>query len=137
MKKPHFHELPPKYFCPVRHVLRILGKRWTILIIKEINFNARHKLSFMELRKKLEDVSAKVLSERLKEMQANGLVNRKVDDNKTPQRIYYTLTGKGKDACQIIEAFREYGIKWGDKETFNCSHIDCEVCGKLREEQEA
>jgi DNA-binding HxlR family transcriptional regulator len=133
MKKPRMHELQAEKFCPIRQTIRILGKRWTILIIKEIYYNQKHKLSFMELRKKLGDVSAKVLSQRLKEMAADGLVNRKADTATTPVRVYYTLTKKGKDACNILQEFKDYGLKWGGKDTFDCKDIDCELCAKMRE----
>ncbi|MFH1403950.1 MAG: helix-turn-helix domain-containing protein [Candidatus Altiarchaeota archaeon] len=125
-------DLPGEY-CPVRQTIKLLGKRWTILIIKEIYYSSRHRLGFMELRKMLGDVSAKVLSERLKEMVEDGLANRRVDSSAKPERVYYTLTGKGKDACKIVEEMREYGLHWGDRKTYDCSKKDCELCVKERE----
>lgn len=118
--------------CPIRQTLRILGKRWTILIIKEIFYSKKKKLSFMELKKQLTNISTKVLSERLKEMVIEGLLKRKVQSELTPVRVYYSLTPKGKDACNIVDAFKNYGIRWGGKDTTNCSEIDCELCAEQR-----
>ncbi|MFH1787991.1 MAG: helix-turn-helix domain-containing protein [Candidatus Altiarchaeota archaeon] len=127
--------LTPEVFCPVRQTLKMLGKRWTLLIIKEIYYSKNKKLSFMELKRRLGNVSTKVLSERLKEMADDSLINRKEREDLTPARVYYTLTGKGKDVCKIIDEFKEYGRKWGGKKTFDCKDMDCELCFKLREEK--
>jgi DNA-binding HxlR family transcriptional regulator len=120
-------------FCPIKQTINLLGKRWTILIIKEIYYSSRKRLGFMDLRRKLPDVSTKVLSQRLKEMVKEGMLRRSVNSKKIPVRIRYSLTEKGEDACRIIEEFRKYGLKWGSKETFDCSKTDCELCTKARE----
>ncbi|MBM3309290.1 MAG: helix-turn-helix transcriptional regulator [Candidatus Altiarchaeales archaeon] len=119
--------LTPEEFCPIRHTLKVLGKRWTILIVKEIYYSRWRRLGFMDLRKRLVNASAKVLSERLKEMVKEGLVKRRVDASTTPPRVYYTLTEKGRDACKIIQDLKRYGLKWGGG-NFNCENIDCELC---------
>jgi DNA-binding HxlR family transcriptional regulator len=114
-------------YCPLKETLKLLGKRWTILIIKEIYFSKGKKLSFMELKRLLHDISTKMLSERLKEMNANMLVERRVKDDVKPARVYYSLTAKGDDACEILESMKKYGIKWGGNK------IDCEKEGKTCE----
>ncbi|MBU0762386.1 MAG: helix-turn-helix transcriptional regulator [Candidatus Altiarchaeota archaeon] len=118
-------------FCPLKETLKLLGKRWTILIIKEIYYSKRNKLSFMELKRLLVDVSTKMLSERLKEMQENGLIIRKVKDDVKPARVYYSLTDKGDDACDILEALKQYGRKWGG-EKVDCKELNCELCVEKR-----
>ncbi|VVB54309.1 HxlR-like helix-turn-helix [uncultured archaeon] len=119
--------LSPQEYCPIRQTLSLLGKRWTILIIKEIYFSSHKKLAFNELRKKLGSASAKVLSERLKEMIDAGIIKRKAV-NSEQKRVYYSLTPKGDDACHIIDEMKKYGLKWGGKETFDCDKVDCEFC---------
>ncbi|MFC2162106.1 winged helix-turn-helix transcriptional regulator [Candidatus Altiarchaeota archaeon] len=133
MSKPKLHEMPAETFCPMRQTIKLLGKRWTILIVKEIYFTSKHKLSFMQLRRRLKDISSKVLSQRLKEMAEDKMINRKIDDTVTPVRVYYTLTKKGMDTCRILDEFKEYGLKWGGKETFNCRKMDCELCAEKRD----
>ncbi|MBD3388983.1 MAG: transcriptional regulator [Candidatus Altiarchaeales archaeon] len=123
-------------FCPIRQTIKLLGKRWTILIVKEIYFGKGRKLGFMELRRRLPDVSTKVLSERLKEMAEAKLVRRKEHRDSKPVRVTYTLTDKGKDACEILKVFKGYGLKWGGKDTFNCGDIDCELCPRRSENEE-
>jgi DNA-binding HxlR family transcriptional regulator len=126
--------LTPEEFCPTRQSIRILGKQWTLLIIKELYYARYMRLSFMDLSKKLKDSSSKVLSERLKEMAEDGIVRRKVVPDTNPPRVFYYLTKKGQDACHIIEAFKDYGIRWGSKDkTFDCKRVDCELCTKDRD----
>ena len=135
MKKQPPANLQPEEFCPIRQTIRLLGKHWTILIIKELYYTPKKKLGFMDLRRRLPDASSKVLSQRLKEMVKNDLLKRKVHSKKMPIRVSYRLTDKGEDACKIIEDLKEYGIKWGGRETFDCSEINCELCRRLREQQ--
>jgi len=132
MKAKTRKELKPEEFCPIRHTLKVLGKRWTILIIKEIYYSRWRRLGFMDLKKRLVNASAKVLSERLKEMASESLIKRRVDSEENPPRVYYTLTDKGRDACHIIEDLKKYGLKWG-KGSFNCEHVDCELCEKNKQ----
>ncbi|MDD5111758.1 MAG: helix-turn-helix domain-containing protein [Candidatus Altiarchaeota archaeon] len=127
------NRMSPEEFCPIRQTIKILGQRWTMLIIKEIYYSKGQRISFMDLRRRLVNASAKVLSERLKDMAADGLVRRRANTENTPMRVYYTLTQKGKDACHIIEGLKKYGLRWGKKGTFNCENVDCELCAKRRQ----
>ena len=124
--------LEPESFCPIRQTLKILGKKWTILIIKEIYYSKDHEIGFMDIKNGLFKISTKVLSQRRKEMQEEDVIYRRVDASKTPIRVYYSLTPKGDDACNIITDLKKYGLKWGDGD-FTCHEIDCELCDKKRE----
>ena len=127
--------LQPEIFCPVRQTIKMLGKRWTMLIIKEIYYSKTKKLSFMELKRRLVNVSTKVLSERLKDMIEDELLERKEQKDLKPARVYYSLTSKGEDVCQIVNDFKEYGLKWGGNKTFDCKDMDCELCFEMRDEK--
>jgi DNA-binding HxlR family transcriptional regulator len=124
--------LSPAEFCPIRQTVRLLGKQWTLLIIKELYFSRWHRASFMELRKRLLDASSKVLSERLKEMAHEGIVRRREAPDAVPPRVFYYLTPKGMDACKIVEGFKAFGLKWGT-DTFDCRKVECELCTKERD----
>lgn len=126
--------MSPEEFCPIRHTIRLLGKRWTILIIKEIYYSKGKKLGFMDLKRELMNVSTKVLSQRLKELVKDGMIKRKVRVDATPIRVHYSLTPKGNDTCDIVTDLKKYGLKWGGKGTFDCEKIDCELCAKKRED---
>ncbi|HHQ45191.1 MAG TPA: transcriptional regulator [Candidatus Altiarchaeales archaeon] len=122
----------PEILCPVKETLKILGKRWTILIIKDIYYSPQKKLGFMELRKLLVEVSPKVLSERLKEMAEHNLISKKVIAETTPVRVEYALTDKGADAVTIINNMKKYGLKWAKDGEFDCEKKDCEICTQER-----
>lgn len=84
-----------KGYCPrpLEVVSGFLCKKWTISIIITIgNFG---KLRFNELLKRLEDATAKMLSDRLKELEREGIIRRK-SYNEIPPRVEYSLTKNGK-----------------------------------------
>ena len=88
-------DLAPRSIGPRRFELdplrKVLGK-WSIEIITILH--ARGLVGFTELRKGLEGISARVLSQKLKEMQRNGLVSRTVLSS-TPTRVQYGLSDRG------------------------------------------
>lgn len=135
MEKSFVEGLTIQEFCPFRQTIRILGKRWTILIIKEIFYSKGKTLRFTELKNRIGKVSTKVLSQRLKEMVADNLLNRIVKTDSAPSRVNYKLTSKGKDVCDIIKDFRKFGIKWGGGRTIDCKRMDCELCAEAMKEE--
>lgn len=82
-------------YCPkpLEHVATFLSKKWTISILITIgNFG---KLRFNEIKNKIGGISAKVLSERLEELEKRDFVERRVYHEKPP-RVEYKLTSRGK-----------------------------------------
>jgi DNA-binding HxlR family transcriptional regulator len=90
-----------------QHAVAILGKRWTHLILWML---CQHPMRFSELAAALEVVNRRVLSERLKELQAEGLVRRKVVTDTTPPRVVYSLSRSGYEMGAVFEAIN----KWAD-----------------------
>lgn len=80
-------------FCSIEGIICEIGKKWTFLIITIIgNFGT---LRYSELERKLNGISPKTLSDRLKELESMGLVKRETF-NEIPPRVEYTLTEEGK-----------------------------------------
>jgi DNA-binding HxlR family transcriptional regulator len=102
-----YEKLPDAGIDNLQETVRVLGKRWAIPIMHEINTSPREKAGFSELRNRLGDVSAKVLSERLKEMVEHDLLKRRVNASLTPIRVNYRLTKKGNMACQVLNGLME------------------------------
>jgi len=95
---------------PIRNSVRSLGARWTLLIVRDIGFL---KLSrFGEILRNNPGLTARVLSKRLKDMQKEGLIERKA----TKDVITYSLTPRGEDAVFILLAFLRYGLKYHTRE---------------------
>ena len=97
--------------CPrYQHAIALLGKRWTGLILKLL---LAGPLRFNEIAEQIEVVSDRMLSERLKELEAEGVVERRVYPE-TPVRIEYRLTEKGEALAPVLEAISTWSERWVD-----------------------
>lgn len=84
--------------CPIETTFKIIGKRWTILIIREILIGNTQFNRFME---NIRGISPKVLTERLRELERLGVIRRKIV-SKYPLRVEYSLTDMGKGFEQVL-----------------------------------
>ena len=82
-------ELPA---CPVETTLMLIGDKWKVLILRDLLPGTKR---FGELKKSIGNVSQKVLTAQLRDMERNGLVNRKVYPE-VPPRVEYSLTELGE-----------------------------------------
>ncbi len=78
--------------CPITGVIEILSKKWALLIIGMIGNHKR--LRYNEIMKKLDGIGPKTLSDRLKELEKEGLIKREYF-SEIPPRVEYTLTDDG------------------------------------------
>lgn len=98
-----------EHICPrYQHAIEILGKRWTGLILKVL---MNGPLRFNELAEKLDVVSDRILSERLKELEAELVVERRVFPE-SPVRVEYRLTDKGQALAPVVDAIEQWGERW-------------------------
>lgn len=122
--------------CPVFIASRILGKRWTILILQSLMTpSAQDGLRFNEIHKSLDWISAKVLSGRLKELVNEGIVKREVDTDVTPPSVTYTLSDLGDDLRGVLILMHKWGHKHADVHAEEClgpNFENCEACRKMR-----
>lgn len=88
--------------------MEIIGKRWTGLILKVL---IDRPLRFNELADRLQVVSDRMLSERLKELESAGVIERRVLPE-TPVRVEYRLTAKGVALGPVVEAIAEWSTMW-------------------------
>jgi len=117
--------------CPIYHAAKVVGKKWTILIIQELLVAGTLGLRFHELRDALGDISPKVLTQRLRSLQREGLVVRDVDTATIPPSVTYSLAASGRDLQDVIEALQTWGRKYRAEEVRECAGkgIDsCKVC---------
>ena len=96
------------YDCPVARTARIIGNKWTPLIVRDLAAGERR---FGELAQSLAGISPKTLSERLKGLEAEGIVHRRCHAE-APPRVEYALTDKGRALLPIIAGMRDYGLAW-------------------------
>jgi len=94
--------------CPVIRTQDLLAKKWSSLIIRELMTGTRR---FGELYRSLGHLSTKTLTERLRELEAHGVVERRVYPS-VPSHVEYTLTPKGRALWPILEAMRAWADTW-------------------------
>ena len=98
-------ELPA---CPVATTVQLIGRKWKLLIIR--NLRAR-PWRFNELRRDLAGISQKVLTESLREMEADGIITRTVYAE-VPPRVEYALSPLGASLGPILDAMRVWGEEY-------------------------
>jgi DNA-binding HxlR family transcriptional regulator len=97
------------HLCPkFESANELIGKRWTGLIVRVMLTGPKR---FKELTEIISNVSSKVLTERLKELETAGIVNRKVYPE-MPVRIEYCLTEKGRDLLPVLDELQKWAEKW-------------------------
>lgn len=100
-------QLPP---CPVETTLLLIGNKWKVLILRDLMPGTKR---FGELRKSVGGVSQKVLAEKLREMEEDGLVVRTAYAE-IPPRVEYSLTDLGKSLKPILDAMEKWGWAYKD-----------------------
>ena len=101
---PHLSEFCPRY----HHAMELIGRRWTGAILRVL-INGPHR--FNELLRTVPGLSDRLLSERLGELEAEGLVVRQVLSG-PPVRVEYSLSERGYDLEQVIRAIAVWAEKW-------------------------
>ena len=96
-------------FCPrFHHAVELIGRRWTGAVIRALLDGPRR---YAELRDTIPDLTDRMLSERLRELEAEGIVLRRVVPE-TPVRVEYQLTDKGRALQASIAAISAWAEKW-------------------------
>jgi len=92
--------------CPVARALDIIGERWTILLLRDLFLQGPRR--FQDFQESLAGVAPNTLSARLKAMEEQGLIARRVYSDHPPRHEYH-LTDKGKSLGPVLKALREWG----------------------------
>ncbi|PJZ52074.1 winged helix-turn-helix transcriptional regulator [Leptospira adleri] len=95
--------------CPVARTLDLIGERWTLLILRDFFIKADVQ-RFGDLETSLSGVTPAVLSTRLKELEKNGIIVRRLY-SEHPPRMEYRLTPLGKSLGPVLKTLREWGLK--------------------------
>jgi DNA-binding HxlR family transcriptional regulator len=94
--------------CSVAATAEIIGAKWTALLVHDLSEGPRR---FSELEHSCHGISPRTLSERLRALETEGIVERH-SYPESPPRVEYRLTGKGEALLPIIDAMREFGHGW-------------------------
>jgi len=102
-------ELPA---CPVATTVQMIGSKWKLLIMRNL---LQRPWRFNELKKDLEGISQKVLTDSLRSMEADGIITRTVYPE-VPPRVEYALTELGKSLKPILDSMRAWGEAYKAKQ---------------------
>ncbi|HXV45475.1 MAG TPA: helix-turn-helix domain-containing protein [Nitrososphaera sp.] len=101
---------PPKELksCPVDNTFKIIGKKFTVLILRNMIYSKQKH--FNEFLNSIEGINPNTLSTRLREMERNKLIERRIF-HESPVRIEYHLSEKGRDLLPILEQMAAFSMK--------------------------
>lgn len=97
-----------KQFCPVSMASEILCTRWTMVLLRELGAGSTR---FNDLRRGVPRMSPALLSKRLKDLEAAGIVNRVAVEGE-PSIYEYHMTRAGRDVCTVVVAVGTWGKRW-------------------------
>ncbi len=96
-------------FCPrYHHAVELVGRRWTGAVIRVL---LSGRARYHELRAAIPDISDRMLSERLRELELEGVIERVVVPE-TPVRVEYELTEKGRALEPVVRAIAKWAERW-------------------------
>ncbi len=94
--------------CPAETAISLLGSKWKLLILRELFKGMRR---FGELSRNVPGISQKMLTQQLRQMEEDGLVNRKIYPE-VPPRVEYSLTEIGSSLKPVLDAMHKWGAKY-------------------------
>ncbi|WP_190972787.1 winged helix-turn-helix transcriptional regulator [Bifidobacterium tissieri] len=105
---PTLEQLPA---CPVEVTLTLISDKWKMLIVRDLLDGTKR---FGELRRSIGNISQKVLTSNLRQMEEDGLVNRKVYAE-VPPRVEYSLTETGRSLKLVVDAMWQWGEQYKER----------------------
>jgi DNA-binding HxlR family transcriptional regulator len=131
--QPNMAQFPPTVtrMCPrFEQATQLLGKRWTALLLEALLQGPQR---FCELTTSVEGLSDRVLSDRLRELETEGIVERIVYPH-IPVRVEYQLTDKGRALAPVVQAIHKWAEEWIPLPEMSSSTIEpAEACADLTE----
>ncbi|MHA1599909.1 MAG: winged helix-turn-helix transcriptional regulator [Alphaproteobacteria bacterium] len=99
--------------CPVARALDVVGEKWTLLILRDLFLHEARR--FQEFQTALTGIAPNTLSARLKSLEADGIISRRLYCQHPP-RPEYLLTDKGRALGPIVLALRDWGTRYATPE---------------------
>ena len=99
-------ELPE---CPVATTVQLIGNKWKLLIIRNLVYNKKQR--FTDFIKSINGISKKVLTDNLRALESDGIVEREVFAE-VPPRVEYSLTELGKTLKPLLDVMSNWGTDY-------------------------
>ncbi len=113
--------------CTLYKTTEFIGKKWTLLILLELYKGKDKWKRYSQLKKSLQKITPKMLSLRLKELEKEKILIKRISTNKFPIKCEYALTKTGEEFIKIIKDIKKWALKYKVKNTF-CEKSDCKYC---------
>ncbi|WP_199101514.1 helix-turn-helix domain-containing protein [Aquitalea sp. ASV11] len=94
--------------CPIANVLDIVGDKWTLLVVRDLFHAGKHR--YGEFQSSPEAIPTNILADRLKRLEAAGLVKKEFYQDKPPRAEYF-ITPKGADLAGVLQSLAQWGQK--------------------------
>ncbi len=126
-RQERFHKDTMQEGCTVNLTVKYIARKWTMLILLELYKGEGHVRRFSELKSCLGEITQKVLSARLRELEKEGLIENRVDKTTFPVKSEYILTESGLEIINIIKDMKRWALKWKIS-NIECGCQDCSQC---------
>jgi DNA-binding HxlR family transcriptional regulator len=103
-------QLHGTYCATYQEAIELVGRRWSGVILRALLTGATR---FSEIRDAIPELTDRMLSERLKELELRGILERRVEPS-TPVRITYHLTPKGEDLRKVVIGLQTWAERWAE-----------------------
>ena len=113
--------------CTISQTVDIISKKWTLLILLELYKSPHNKKRYNQLKKSLPEITPKVLSARLKELEEQQFITKHTDTTNIPISCTYQLTKSGEAFIAIIKDIKEWTIAWRSHNKL-CETLNCKDC---------
>jgi len=113
--------------CTIYRTANFIGKRWTLLILLELYKGRSRWKRYSALKGSLPEITPKMLAARLRELEKEKLVLRRIDTSEFPIKAEYSLTKSGEAFISIIKDIKRWALEHKIKSQV-CSSSDCREC---------
>lgn len=114
-------------YCTVYNAAELIGKKWTLLILLELHKGKDGSRRYSELKSRLPRITPKILSLRLKELEHEKLIQKKVDSKTIPVKCEYSLTKSGEGLIGVVKEIKKWSLKHHVKNRL-CENTACKNC---------
>jgi DNA-binding HxlR family transcriptional regulator len=97
------------YHCPVEVTMEVIGAKWVPVILARLKEN--DQLRFAQIRRLVPGITEKMLTQRLRELESAGIVDR-TRVSSTPPHVEYRLTTEGRSLAPLLQAMFDWGQQW-------------------------
>ncbi|MBN1792919.1 helix-turn-helix transcriptional regulator [Candidatus Woesearchaeota archaeon] len=112
--------------CTVYRTLDVIAKKWSLLVILSLHKGGGSN-RYSQIKRDLKGITGKMLSARLKELEAEGVIRKSKDSLRGEVVCSYALTPGGDDLVEVIMGIKEWGLRWrGGSE--KCGKTLCRYC---------